>query len=207
MNARLFWTFLLVIYCDVRLASGNLLQTFDDPSLPTHDYFGNSVAIDGNHVLIGAPFTITNDGRPGAAYLFDATTGGLLKTFDDPTVTSFDNFGTSVDIDGNHVLIGAYFDDTNGIAVGQAHLFDAVSGDLLQTFDDPTVTGDDRFGLSVAIDGNHALIGAGFDNSNGNQVGQAHLFDATTGNLLQTFDDPTVSVTRNDWFGFFGGLR
>ena len=62
-------------------------------------------------------------------------------------------------LDGNNVLIGARYDDTNGTDVGQAHLFD-LSGNLLQTFDDPTPTTEDLFGWSVALDGNNVLIGA-----------------------------------------------
>jgi len=50
-------------------------------------------------------------------------------TFNDPTTTpdgnSFggDNFGFSVALNGNNVLIGASGDDTLGVSVGQAHLF------------------------------------------------------------------------------------
>jgi len=64
----------------------------------------------------------------------------------------------------------------------------AASYTLSQTFDDPTVNSGDFFGESVALDGNHALIGAPFDNTQGTNVGQAHLFDVTTGALLATFD-------------------
>ena len=179
--------------------NGNLLQTFDDPTVTGFDLFGSSVALDGDSVLIGASGDDTQGTNVGQAHLFDATTGNLLQTFDDPTVTGSDLFGTSVALDGDRVLIGANQDDTQGTNVGQAHLFDAITGNLLQTFDDPTVTGSDLFGTSVAIDGNSVLIGAPFDDTQGSAVGQAHLFDATTGNLLQTFDDPTV--TGFDQFG------
>lgn len=47
----------------------------------------------------------------------------LSRTFDDPTVTSEDLFGISVAIDGDRVVVGATFDDTNGSVTGQAHLF------------------------------------------------------------------------------------
>jgi WD40 repeat protein len=157
------------------------------------------VAIDGDNVLIGAPADNTNGSFVGQVHLFDATTGALLQTFDDPTVTTFDTFGWSVAIDGNNVLIGAANDDTNGVNVGQVHLFDATTGALLQTFDDPTPTQGDGFGYSVALDGNKVLVGARTDDTTGVNVGQAHLFDATTGALLQTFDDPTV--TGVDFFG------
>jgi hypothetical protein len=103
-----------------------------------------------------------------AAWPTESDATSLLKqTFNDPTVTTGDQFGVSVAIDGNNVLIGANGDDTNGNFVGQAHLFDATTGNLLQTFDDPTVTTNDSFGASVAIDGNNVLIGAGGDNTNG----------------------------------------
>ncbi len=101
----------------------------------------------------------------------------LLQTFDDPTPTRVDLFGASVSIEANYVLIGAPGDDTNGPQVGQAHLFDATTGDLVQIFDDPTVTDQDSFGASVDIDGDNYLIGARFDNTNGINVGQAHLFN------------------------------
>lgn len=180
-------------------ATGNLLRTFDDPTISNRDSFGHSVAIDGNHVLIGAPGDSSIRPDVGQAHLFGVTSGAVLQTFNAPTFTRFDSFGNSVAIDGNNVLIGAFRTETDGSEIGRAHLFDAVTGNLLQTFDDPTITTDDRFGNSVAIDGEHVLIGAFRDNTNGSAVGQAHLFHASTGNLLQTFDDPTI--TRLDSFG------
>ena len=180
-------------------ATGNLLHTFNDPNVTSGDAFGWSVAIDGNNVLIGAAWDDTNSTNDGQVHLFDAATGNLLRTFNDPTPANFDHFGWSVAIDGNNVLIGAVYDDTKGITVGQAHLFAAATGNLLHTFNDPTVTTEDNFGHSVAIDGNNVLIGALYDDTNGANVGQAHLFDAATGNLLHTFNDPTV--TTGDNFG------
>ncbi len=180
-------------------STGNLLQTFRDPTPTSRDEFGSSVAVDSNNVLIGAPLDDTNGTNVGQAHLFDASTGNLLQTFNDPTPTGSDEFGRSVTLNGNNVLIGARFDDTNGTSVGQAHLFDASTGNLLQTFNDPTPTSGDYFGSSVALNGNNVLIGAFGDDTNGTQVGQAHLFDALTGNLLQTFNDPTP--TSRDEFG------
>jgi hypothetical protein len=53
----------------------------------------------------------------------------LLQTFNDPTPTTEDIFGRRVALEGNNVLIGANADDTNGIDVGQAHLFTVQLGD------------------------------------------------------------------------------
>ena len=182
--------------------TGQLLQTFDDPTPAAGDSFGESVALDGNRVVIGLP---SDDGagiNVGQAQLFNANTGQLLQTFNDPTPTDGDRFGSTVAVDGSRVLIGANRDDTNGEDVGQAHLFDANTGQLLRTFNDPTPNpaGEgDRFGDAVALDGNRALIGATFGGDGDEEFGQAHLFDINTGELLQTFNDPTP--TAFDLFG------
>lgn len=174
--------------------TGDVIQTFHEPNLTGRSTnFGASVAIEGNHVLIGASLGGTS--RSGRAYLFDAITGGLLQTFDNPNNTSstndWDRFGGSVDLNSGNVLIGSYGNNSNGQDVGQAYLFDAESGSLLHTFDDPTATTGDYFGASVAIDGNFAVIGAIWDDTFGRNAGQAHLFDVTSGSLLHTFVDPT----------------
>jgi hypothetical protein len=179
--------------------SGVLLRTFDDLTPTGGDLFGSSVALEGSGVLIGAPGDSTNGGDVGQAHLLDATTGARIHTFDDPTVTDADRFASAVALDGSQVLIGAPGDDTQGVDVGQAHLFDATSGNLLRTFDDPSPTTGDGFGAAVAVNGDLALIGAPGDGSQGVDVGQAHLFDAASGNLLRTFDDP--SPTTGDGFG------
>jgi hypothetical protein len=136
------------------------------------------VALDGTEVLIGAPNDDTSGLNVGQAHLFD-TGGGFQQTFDDPTVTNVDRFGFSVAIEGDRVLIGARTDNTNGFGVGQAHLFDATSGQLAQTLDDPTVTTIDEFGYAVALAGDTLLIGARTDSTNGFGVGQAYLFEFT----------------------------
>ena len=178
-----------------------LNQTFNNPAPTIADQFGSSVAIDGNNVVVGAPRDVASANNSGQAYLFDNATGTLLQTFNDPTPSGKDQFGFSVAIDGNFVLIGAPFDITSGDTIGQAFLFDAAIGTLLQTFNDPTPTGGDLFGFSVAIDGNNVLISAVSDDTSGVDIGQAHLFDALTGNLLETLNDPMPTNTHS--FGQF----
>ncbi|MCE9557096.1 MAG: hypothetical protein K8T91_27430 [Planctomycetes bacterium] len=193
----------------------NILHTFQNPTPGKLDLFGQSVAISGNLVLIGAFGDDTDGFDVGMAYLFDATTGNLLHTFHDPTPTPgatpsdiSDGFGQSVAISGNNVLIGAYRDSTLGIGYGQAHLFDAVTGNLVHTFSNP-VAAHTLFSTAVSISGNNILIGAPLADPQGDQgedVGQAYLYDAKTGNLVHTFDDPTPtpSITEFDTGDQFG---
>ena len=107
------------------LMTGELAHTFNDPTPIIVDNFGAAVALNGNHVLIGAN---RHGGGVGQVHLFNARTGAFLQTFDDPTPTNFDHFGTSLAIDGNYVLVGAPGDDSNGFENGQAYLFDVATG-------------------------------------------------------------------------------
>ncbi len=96
----------------------------------------------------------------GSAYLFDTTTGNLLQTFNKPTPEDGDNFGNSVSLSGTSALIGAPGDDTGATGAGSAYLFDTTTGNLLQTFNNPTPQINDQFGASVSLSGTSALIGA-----------------------------------------------
>ncbi len=178
-------------------STGALLQTFNNPAPADDDAFGWSVAIDGNNVLIGAPFKDIGATDTGRAYLFDATTGNLLQSFVNPAGVAYDKFGSSVAISGNNVLVGSPYNDTGGTDSGVAYLFESVSGSLLQSFANPTPVAYDYFGAAVAISGNNALIGSYQDDTGATDAGTAYLFDATSGSLLRTFNNPTSQAYDN----------
>ncbi len=123
------------------------------------DYcFGSAIAISGDKVLVGAGYDAAGAKNSGAAYLFDAATGKLLHTFLNPTPATYDQFGTSVAISGDKVLIGAPNEDAGAKFSGAAYLFDAATGKLLHTFLKPTPAIGDGFGGRVAISGDKMLI-------------------------------------------------
>lgn len=179
-------------------ATGDLLHTFNNPTPEESDYFGFSVAISGNDVLVGANRDDSSAPSAGIAYLFDAATGGLVRTFSNPTPEAFDNFGYSVAIWGNSVLVGAPEDDTGAPSAGSAYLFDASTGALLQTFNNPTPAAGDWFGNAVAISSIYVVVGAFWDDTGATDAGSGYLFNATNGELLQTFKNP--SPVSGDWF-------
>jgi hypothetical protein len=171
--------------------TGALLKTFTNPTPAINDSFGNQVAVFGNRALVSATGDDTGAANAGAAYLFDTTTGALLRTFLNPTPQSGDTFGSGVALYGDKVLISATNDDTGATNAGSAYLFDAVTGALLFTFNNPTPFLNDMFGFEVAVWGTKALIGATQDDTNGFNEGAAYLYDITTGNLLRTLLIPT----------------
>lgn len=179
--------------------SGNLLHTLVNPTPAGGDLFGNAVAVSGDRALIGAFLDDEGANNSGAAYLFDTTTGNLVHTFSNPTVAASDLFGSAVALDGDHVLISARLDDEGAPNSGVAHLFDAATGNLLHTLVNPTPGTMDVFGVSVAMSGNNVLVSASADDEGGSNSGAVHLFDATTGNWVQTIVNPTPG--EGDLFG------
>ncbi|WP_043996417.1 FG-GAP repeat protein, partial [Microcystis aeruginosa] len=124
----------------------SLTKTFNNPTPANFDNFGNSVSLSGTLALIGAYQDDTGATDAGSAYLFNTTTGNLLKTFNNPAPASSDRFGYSVSLSGTLALIGAYQDDTGASNAGSAYLFDTTTGNLLKTFNNPTAQNGDNFG-------------------------------------------------------------
>jgi hypothetical protein len=130
------------------------------------DGFGSSVAMSGDTALIGADFDETTAGLgAGSAYVFVRSGMGWSQqakvTASDGA--AFDFFGSAVALSGETALIGAYDNDTlGGENAGSAYVFvrsgTTWSQQTKLTADDGTM--DDRFGSSVALSGETALIGA-----------------------------------------------
>jgi len=161
-----------------------LFKLFADDGV-TFAKFGNSLAVSGNLVVIGAPLDTQNGGNSGSAYVFDVTTGQQLFKLIASDGASGDQFGTSVAISGNLAVIGAFEEDNiNGVNAGSAYVFDVTTGQQLFKLIASDGGIGDFFGQSVAISGNLVLIGSPDDDDNGTNSGSAYGFDATTGNQL-----------------------
>jgi hypothetical protein len=139
--------------------------------------FGRSVAIDGNTALIGAGYDYSDK---GSAYVFrfngsDWVQEAKLLASDGAIQ---DCFGYSVDVEGNTAVIGAYGDDDKGSWSGSAYIFRFNGSTWIQEAKLLASDGaaDDRFGFSVAIDDNIALIGAYRDDDKGSSSGSAYVF-------------------------------
>ncbi|MCH8343373.1 MAG: FG-GAP repeat protein [Planctomycetes bacterium] len=153
------------------------------------DQFGFSVAVNGATAIVGGPGDDDNGTDSGSAYLFDisdpANPTQIAKLLPDDGEAS-DWFGVSVAIspDGIGAIVGAYFDNDNGVHSGSAYLFNTTTGkQIAKLLPDDGAAGD-QFGWSVAISGATAIVGSYLDDDNGANSGSAYLFDTTTGRQL-----------------------
>jgi len=144
------------------------------------DRFGQCVAISGNTAIVGAPHDDDNGSDSGSAYLFDITTGAQIAKLLPSDGASEDYFGVSVGISGNTAIVGAHFDDDNGLESGSAYLFDITTGAQIEKLLPSDGAPGDRFGNTIAISGTTAIAGAFYDdNENGAYAGSAYLFDVS----------------------------
>ncbi len=130
------------------------------------DFFGDSVAIDGNTIVVGAPdHAVNGNANQGAAYIF-APSGTAWVQQQELTATDGaggDQFGTSVAVSGNTVVVGAPDHSAGGNAKqGTAYVFTS-SGSTWSQQQELTGsdgTAGDLFGSAVALDGTTAIVGA-----------------------------------------------
>ncbi len=176
------------------LSAGRLVRNLTSPAANVDDNFGVSIAIVGDDIAVGAFRDDTGASNAGAVYVFEAATGGLRLTIPNPAPAANDYFGYAVAaVDGN-ILVGAYGDDTGASNAGIAYLFDGNTGGLLHVLNNPTPASNDWFGISVGGVGSMAVVGARRDDAGATDSGAAYLFDATTGNLVRTFLNPTPAA-------------
>ena len=155
----------------------------DDGGAENH-VFGNSVAISGATAIVGAESDDDNGVLSGSAYLFDTATGQQLFKLLPNDGAAFNAFGKSVAISGATAIVGAWRDDDNGGNSGSAYLFDTSTGlQLFKLLPNDGAAGD-LFGVSVAISGATAIVGAKHDDDNGSLSGSAYLYDITTGEQI-----------------------
>ena len=148
------------------------------------DRFGYSVAISGTTAVVGAWFDSDAGGASGSAYVFDTTTGQELFKLTAADAAAGDRFGGSVAISGTTAIVGALFNDDAGSGSGSAYVFDTTTGTQLFKLTAIDAAADDSFGISVAISGTTAIIGANLNDDTGFGSGSAYLFDTTTGQQL-----------------------
>jgi hypothetical protein len=167
-----------------------LLGSVDNPVLFANDSakrFGQSVAIDGNTVVVGAPGDNVGDNLDqGAAFVYLAANGGWLQK-DILFGASEANaaFGSSVAVSGNTIVVGAPLDDVGGREdQGAAFVFvrSENTWPLRQTLLEGTAAGD-HFGASVAISANRIVVGAPLRRVDGDENrGALWIFAQSGGN-------------------------
>jgi len=158
-----------------------------------YDYFGKSVFIDGEYVIVGAEsddeYINPETGNPdeankdeGAAYIFKNEWYGWsypvkLKAND---VAEYDYFGTSVSISGDYAVVGSYACCEMEDGLGAVYVFNRngstwTQETKLSSSCNPSAW--DKYGTSIAIDNNYLIVGAWGDDDRGINSGAVYIYD------------------------------
>ncbi|MDY7107187.1 MAG: hypothetical protein SYC29_00985 [Planctomycetota bacterium] len=189
-------------YCDSGAAyvfdatTGEQLHKLTADDAEGGDWFGSSVCVSGDIIVVGA---CGDNVATGCAYVFDSTTGEQLHALLANDGAVEDWFGASVFVSGNIIVIGADSDDDAGAYSGAAYVFDATTGEQLHKLTAVDASLGDFFGVSVSLSANTIAVGATGDDQAGENAGAAYVFDATTGEQLHKLT--AVDGEEDDWFG------
>jgi hypothetical protein len=150
--------------------------------------FGESLAVDGNRLLVGNPKYSAASTQAPAAYLLDFSNPNSItqrKIVRNPAAR-VGRFGETLDLDGDFAIIGDWGDNTAGSFTGSAYIYDL--RDTTNSTSKQVVAQDaaftNNFGLQVAISGKTALVQADGDLGPvilaGNRTGVVYSHDFTS---------------------------
>ncbi|HSG38493.1 MAG TPA: FG-GAP repeat protein [Thermoanaerobaculia bacterium] len=170
--------------------------------LGAKDALGISVAVDGDAVVAGAP----GQNGSGAAYIFSFDGRGWQQQakLTAPSSSGYAGFGHAVAISGDAALVGAPTTDEPAVLSGAAYVFRRQGGGwrLEARLASANAVSLEKFGASVALDGDLALVGsprAALGDST--RAGAAFVFQRSGGGWRQTARIQAPSPRSDEEFG------
>ncbi len=177
------------------------------------DLFGGSVAISGDSAVVGACCEDSGGSAAGAAYVFRRDHGSADNWGEVQKLTASDAepgafLGESVTISGDAAVVGAYGQDAAGMDAGAAYVFRRDQGGAnnwgeMNKLTASDVDAGDDYGMSVAISGDIAVVGANYGDARIHNAGAAYVFDlllpkppTPTPCLPQGCPTPTITPTE-----------
>jgi MYXO-CTERM domain-containing protein len=174
----------------------------------TLDNFGGAIAFDGTTAVVGAALGDGNVADSGAVYVFTRA-GGIWSA---PTRlvasdgAASDRFGASVALSGDTLVVGSPRVDAGATAdVGATYVFTrtGVVWSQTQRLGASDASANDRFGSSVAIEGNTIVVGAPRDDTaTAADCGSAYIFTFAAGTWTQSAHPFASDGAAGDQFGF-----
>ncbi|MCG8573315.1 MAG: T9SS type A sorting domain-containing protein [Flavobacteriales bacterium] len=159
-----------------------------------NDYFGRSLSLSGDYLILGAHLEDEDEGgggfmtSAGSAYIFEKDGFGVWnqveKIVSDDRASN-DQFGIEVDISGNYAVVGAWYEDEDEaggssiVDAGSAYVFERDGGGAwsqVQKLVSSDRSAIDYFGRSVCISGSTVVVGAWFEDHD--EMGENPMSDA-----------------------------
>ncbi|KAL3801482.1 hypothetical protein HJC23_000920 [Cyclotella cryptica] len=173
-------------------------------------FFGASVGVDRRTIVVGVQEDDNGVGS-AAVYRYDGANqtffqeAKLTPSDGEPT----DDFGRAVAISDNFIIVGAQKNDAAGTDSGAAYIYartpsERMGGEWAEVIKivAPDAQDNERFGISVALDKNVAIIGANGADDNGENSGAAYIFTYVENEWVFTQKLLAPDGEAGDNFGF-----
>ena len=167
------------------------------------DQFGTGVSIDTDTIVVGAKMEA--DTR-GAAYIF--TRSGTSWSQQAKIVASDGsagyNFGNTVSISSDSVIVGSIQDYDGGANAGSAFVFTRSGTTWSQQakIQSSDIAAGDKFGSSVSIEGDTVVVGADREGAGGGNAGAAYVFTRSGTTWTQAKKLVASDAQASDLLGF-----
>ena len=179
------------------------------------DYFGWSVGVDGDTIVVGASQNYGRRANSGSAYVFTRPAAGWATATETAKLTAsdgqaYDHFGGSAGVDRDTIVVGAPRDDTGRFATGSAYVFTKPAAGWARARETAKLTPsdgwkEDRFGFSVGVDGDTIVVGASQDNDNGSNSGSAYVFTKPATGWARATETAKLTASDGAAEDVFGG--
>lgn len=167
--------------------------------------FGETVVLEGDTALCGAPFEDSQGFNAGAVYVFVRDAAGFAQTqkLTAADAVTQDRFGTGLALSGDTAIVGSPLDDDAGSGSGSAYVFERSPANFAQTQKllASDAAASDRFGSAAALSGDTAIVGALDDADGGLGSGSAYVFERGPGGFAES---QKLTASDADAFDFFG---
>lgn len=144
------------------------------------DYFGYAVAVSGDNIAVGAYGNDDDGSNSGGAYVYRWNGSSYDEKIISIDSSAGDYYGYSIAMDGDVVVVGAYFNDDDGNNSGCVGVYVWNSGteayDMRVCLTASDAGPREYFGKSVAISGNNIVVGAYGDGANGVASGSIYAY-------------------------------
>ncbi|MDF1810100.1 MAG: FG-GAP repeat protein [Phycisphaerales bacterium] len=145
---------------------------------------GSDISMSDGVIGVGALWDNDQGNDSGSGFVFDVDSGLSIQKVFPVDETEGCQFGETVAVSDGLIAIGATRDSVRGEWSGSVHVYDAMSGLLIQKISPEDGESRDFFGCSVALEDGLLVVGAFGDDDSAYHSGAVYIFDAYSGEQL-----------------------
>ncbi len=170
------------------------------------DNFGYAAAISGDTIVVGAWQDDDAGDRTGSAYVFERPPAGWMSMTETAKLTAsdaaaLDEFGKSVAVSGDVVVVGALGNDDGCPGAGSAYVFERPANGWVDTTETAKLLASDPspydfLGVAVAINEDVVMVGSAGDDDHGPDSGAVYVYHRPAGGWVDMTE--TAKLTASD---------